>query len=103
MLTLALQVLTLLELVSRRQLSKSVESISGFVPHNPKMKTTRPTVERLLSQFDNLHLLIQDNGKISAVMVEGLTTLQQKTLSILQMQEEIYDLSFKHGKNNSAF
>ncbi|MFO7646120.1 MAG: transposase, partial [Desulfosarcina sp.] len=104
MLTIALQVLTLMELVSRRQLSKSGESISGLVPGNPKMKTTHPTAERLLSQFDNLHLLIQNQGKkISAVMVEGLTTLQQKILSILQLPEEIYNLSFKHGKKNSAF
>jgi transposase len=104
MLTIALQVLTLMEFVSRRELAKSDESISGLVPGNPKMKTTRPTAERLLSQFDNLHLLIEDKGKkISAVMVEGLTTLQKKILSILKLPEEIYDLSFKHGKINSAF
>jgi transposase len=104
MLTIALQVLTLMELVSRRELAKSGESISGLVPGNPKMKTTRPTAERLLSQFDNLHMLIEDKGKkISAVMVEGLTTLQKKILSILQLSEEIYNLSFKHGKKNSAF
>ncbi|MCU0643458.1 MAG: hypothetical protein MUC94_04295 [bacterium] len=73
------------------------ESISGLVPGNPKMKTTRPTAERLLSQFDNLHPLIEDKGKrISAVMVEGFTTLQKKILSILKLPEEIYDLSFKH-------
>jgi transposase len=104
MLTIALQVLTLMEFISRRELSKSDESISGLVPGNPKMKTPRPTAERLLSQFDNLHLLIEDKGKkISAVMVEGLTTLQKKILSILQLPEEVYDLSFKHGKKNSAF
>ncbi|MFH0995188.1 MAG: hypothetical protein V1844_06785 [Pseudomonadota bacterium] len=27
------------------------------------MKTSRPTAERLLSQFGNLHLLIQEKGK----------------------------------------
>jgi hypothetical protein len=47
--------------------------------------------------------LIQDKGKkISAVMVEGLTTLQQKNLSILQLPEEIHDLSFKHGKSSAS-
>ena len=103
MLTLALQELTLMDFVSFKELAKSNESISGPVPAKPKMKTTRPTAERPLSQFDNLHLLIQGQGKkISAVMVEGLTALQQKILSILQMPEEIYDLSFKYGKTNSA-
>jgi hypothetical protein len=40
-----------MEFVSRRELAKSDESISGLVPGNPKMKTTRPTAERLLSQY----------------------------------------------------
>jgi transposase len=103
MLTIALQVLTLMEFVSRMELSKSGEPISWLVPGNPKMKTNRPTAERLLSQFDNLHLLIEEKGKkISGVMVEDLTFLQKKILSILQLPEKIYDLSFKTGKNNSA-
>jgi hypothetical protein len=38
MLTIALQVLTLMEFVSRRGLSKSGESISGLVPGNPKFR-----------------------------------------------------------------
>jgi transposase len=103
MLTIALQVLTLMEFVSRMELSKSGEPISGLVPGNPKMKTNRPTAERLLSQFDNLHLLLEEKGKkISGVMVEDLTFLQKKILSILQLPEKIYDLSFKTGKKNSA-
>jgi transposase len=103
MLTIALQVLTLMEFVSRMELSKAGEPISGLVPGNPKMKTNRPTAERLLSQFDNLHLLIEEKGKkISGIMVEELTFLQKKILSILQLPEKIYDLSFKTGKKNSA-
>jgi hypothetical protein len=86
------------------RIAKSEESISALVPGNPKMKTTRPTAERLLSQFDNLHLLIEDKGKKgSTLLVEGLTILQKKILSILQLPEEIYDFSFKQGKSNSAF
>jgi transposase len=94
-LTIALQVLTLMEFVSRRELSKNKESISGLVPGNPKMKTARPTAERLLAQFDNLHLLIQVRGKkISGVVVEELTALQKRILSLLQLPESMYDLSF---------
>jgi transposase len=97
LLTIALQVLTLMEFVSRKELSKAGEPISGLVPGNPKMKTSRPTAERLLSQFDNLHLFIEEKkNSISGVMVEGLTSLQKKILSILQLPEKIYDLSFNH-------
>jgi transposase len=99
LLTIALQVLTLMEFVSRRELSKSDETISGLVPGNPKMKTSRPTAERLLSQFDNLHLLIEKKGeKITAILVEGLTTLQKQILSILQLPENTYSLTFRRGK-----
>jgi transposase len=99
LLTFALQALTLMEFVSRTELSKKDESISGLVPGNPKMKTTRPTAERLLSQFGNLHLLVEEKGKkISGTMVETLTSLQKKILSILQLPEKIYELSFKHAQ-----
>ena len=99
LLNVALQVLTLMEFVSRKELSKKDGTISGLVPGNPKMKTSHPTAERLLSQFDNLHLLIEEKGKkISGVMIEGLTSLQKQILSILQLPEKIYDISFKHGQ-----
>jgi len=41
--TIALQVLTLIEFVSRKELSERQEILSGLVPGNPKMKTPRPT------------------------------------------------------------
>jgi len=99
LLTIALQALTLMEFVSRRELSKENETISGLVPGNPKMKTSRPTAERLLSQFGSLHLLIEEKGKkISGTMVEALTSLQKKILSILKLPENIYELSFDLGQ-----
>ena len=99
LLTVALQVLTLMEFVSRRELSKENETISGLVPGNPKMKTSRPTAERLLSQFGSLHLLIEEKGKkTSGSMVEALTSLQKKILSILKLPENIYELSFDLGQ-----
>jgi transposase len=59
-LTFALQALTLTESVSGRELSKKDEVISELVPGNSKMITSRPTAERLLSQFSNLHLLVAE-------------------------------------------
>jgi transposase len=99
MLTIALQALTLMEFVVRRELSKSDEPIAGLVPGNPKMKTKRPTAERLLSQFGSLHLFIEEKGgKISGVVVEELTALQKKILTLMDFPEKIYDLSFVVGK-----
>ena len=77
LLTVALQALTLIEYVSRRELENNEETISGLVPGNPKMKTKRPTAEQLLSQFDNIHLLIEENEtRVKGFIIEKLNTLQ---------------------------
>ena len=103
LLTIALQVLTLMEFVSRKELAKNNETISGLVPGNPKMKTSRPTAERLLTQFDNLNLLIeQKQKKIKAVMIGELTELQKRILSTLRLSEDIYNLSFTQVKIKEA-
>ncbi len=99
LLTVALQVLTSIEFVARKELEKSDESISGLVPGNPKMKTDRPTAERMLSQFDNIHLLIWSDGqKVIGSVVENLKPLQKRILSILKLPQKIYDLDFEDQK-----
>jgi transposase len=102
LLTIALQILTLIEYVSRNELAKTNDSIAGLVPGNPKMKTKQPTAERLLSAFENINLLIKDNRKtVKGVVVESLSSLQKKILSILKLSENIFNLSFNE-KINSA-
>ncbi|NTV59410.1 MAG: IS1634 family transposase, partial [Deltaproteobacteria bacterium] len=84
LLTVALQALTLLEYVIRRALAKQGETLAGLVPGNPKMKTARPTAERILSQFDNLHLLVKETSrKVSGFLVEQPSPLQCRILELL--------------------
>ena len=100
LLTIALQVLTLMEFVIRRELAKRGETLSGLVPGNPKMKTARPTAERILSQFKELNCLIEEKeGRVIGSMVEALTSLQKHILTLLKVPTDIYDLSF----NRPAF
>ena len=99
LLTVALQVLTLMEFMARRELAKSNETISGLVPGNPKMKTNRPTAERMLSQFHNLNLLIQEERRtVQATLLGGLTMLQKRISLLLRLPEKIYELSFSQAK-----
>jgi len=58
LLTIALQVLTLIEFVIQRELVDDCETVSGLVPGNPSMKTPRPTTERIFNKFKKLHLVI---------------------------------------------
>lgn len=99
-LTLALQAITLIEFVARRNLAASPrESISGLVPGNPKMKTARPTTERLLAQFEGLHLLIEQSPhRIKLRLIEVLNPLQSTILSLLGLSPRIYDLSLTQPK-----
>ena len=96
LLTIALRVITLLEFVIRRELKKNNETLAGLVPGNPKMKTARPTTERILAQFKEINCLIeQDVGRISGKIVEQLNPLQERILLLLGVPPEIYKLSFE--------
>ena len=96
LLTIALQVLTLMEFVIRRELKKNGETLAGLVPGNPKMKTARPTAERILAQFKEINYLIEDTrGRVSGRIVETLTPLQERILILLGLSPEIYELSFE--------
>ena len=102
LLTLALQAVTLIEFVARRNLAASQnKTISGLVPGNPKMKTARPTTERLLAPFEGLHLLIEQTPqRIRLRLVEDLNPLLTTILSLLELSPKIYDLSATLPKFN---
>jgi len=51
LLTIALQVFTLIEFVVYRQLAAQKQSLAGLYEGNPKRTTERPTAERLLASF----------------------------------------------------
>lgn len=99
-LSIALQVVTLMEFVARRNLAQHGDSLVGLVPGNPRMKTAHPTTERLLAQFDELHVLIDDqDGDIVGRLVETLTPLQRQILALLEIPVDIYDVSFRHSNH----
>jgi transposase len=94
LLTIALQAITLMEFVARRNLAATHQTISGLVPGNPRMKTDRPTTERLLAQFEGLHLLIEQTpNRIKLRLIEELNPLQIKILTLLNVSLNIYQLS----------
>jgi len=95
LLMIALPALTLLEFVARQALAEQGEEPAGLVPGNPKMKTARPSAERLLARFDNLHLLVKRTEEgLKGELVEPLTPLQRRILALLGVPEHVYDLSF---------
>lgn len=101
LLLIALQALTLLEYVAQRELAARGEMLAGLVTGNPKMKTARPSAERLLARFDNLHLVVTFNEThIEGEIVETLTSLQQRILDLLGVPETIYEIAFSVPVSN---
>lgn len=95
LLMIALQALTLLEFVARRSLKEQAETLDGLVPGLPKMTTDRPTAERLLARFKNLHLLLeQTEAGVKGTLVETLTPLQRRILALLHVPETVYAMEF---------
>lgn len=94
LLLIALQLLTLLEFVAHRELTQRQETLSGLVPGNPKMKTARPSAERMLARFAGLHWLGEwtETG-LRGRVVEALTPVQRRILDLLGIPETIYTLN----------
>jgi transposase len=100
LLMVALQALTLIEFVAQRKLAKREESVAGLVPGNPKMETERPSAERILAQFDHLHLSVEETTtEVTGHLVESLTPLQCRLLDLLGVPQVAYDLNFTRTKS----
>jgi len=94
LLLIGLQVLTLLEWEARRSLEAAKETIAGLAPGNPKRATARPTAERMLRVFTNLHLHLQRVGdQWVGTVVETLNPVQQRILHLLKLSPTLYTFS----------
>ena len=101
LLLIALQALTLIDFVARRELTKRGEMLDGLVPGNPRMKTARPTAERLLARFRNLHLMVKHTEThTEREIVEPLTPLQRRILDLLGVPETVYKIEFGTSVSN---
>jgi len=96
LLSIGLQVITLIEFVVRRELAKEGESLQGLVPGQLSRKTKRPTTERLLHRFKQLNCFIYErDGCLYGHLLEKLNPLQTRILHLLGLSPDIYDLSFE--------
>ena len=89
LLTIALQVFTLMEFVVRRQLAAQQQSLAGLYDGNPKRATKRPTAERLLAAFRGITLYFHRDGSTE---ISSLNPLQRRILALMKVPESIYIL-----------
>ncbi len=89
LLTIALQVFTLMEFVVRRQLAAQQQSLAGLYDGNPKRTTERPTAEKLLAAFRGITLYCHRDGTTE---ISSLNPLQQRILALMKLPKSIYIL-----------
>ena len=87
LLTIALQVFTLMEFVVRRQLAPEKHSLAGLYDGNPKRTTVRPTAERLLAAFSGITLYCHRDGSTE---ITSLNPLQRRILELMKIPDSIY-------------
>jgi len=90
LLTLALRVLTLTEFQIRQQLQKQKEPLPGLYPGNPKRATFRPTTEKLLQAFKNIHLNVITQSSQVSYHLNDLSDLQLRILTLLNLPQNLY-------------
>ena len=89
LLSIALRVLTLLELVGHRRLACEGK-IAGLYAGNPKRETARPTAERSLEAFGDITLTVFELPQQTIRHVTPLSALQLRILEILGFSAEVY-------------
>jgi transposase len=90
LLSIALRVLTLLELVGRRRLAAEGAKVAGLYAGHPRRETDRPTAERLLEAFEDITLTIIEGPQQTDRHLPSLSPLQQRILEILGFSSALY-------------
>ncbi|ETR64858.1 MAG: hypothetical protein OMM_06177 [Candidatus Magnetoglobus multicellularis str. Araruama] len=91
--TLALQLYTLIQREASNELLKRREYLEGVMPNN--IKTCRPKTDKILSLFENIMLI--EIKKSEDKEIRGITSLnniQLKILDILNVPKEVYTIEY---------
>jgi transposase len=92
LLTLALRVLTLFEVLVRRGQDQSGEELQGLYPGQPKRTTDRPTAQRVLEAIARTGLTVTQMGSGDGCRwhLTALPVLVKRVLGYLGLSEEVY-------------
>jgi transposase len=92
LLTLALRVLTLFEVLVRRGQEQSGEELAGLYPGQPKRTTDRPTAQRVLEAIaqSGVTLMCVGSGEERRWHLTALPVLVKRVLGYLGLSVEVY-------------
>jgi hypothetical protein len=81
------RLLTLIEIMVRKNLATHDEELSGLYEGNPKRKTATPTAKRLLKAFRQVSRVKMPQENQSISYLTPLSLLQKRILSLLELSE----------------
>ncbi|MBT7715723.1 MAG: IS1634 family transposase [Deltaproteobacteria bacterium] len=90
LLTLAARLLALGDHTAKQALAQEKAELAGIYPGNPKRSTATPTTERMLANFDNIHLMILPIAGIRHHKITPLTEVQTRILNLLDLPISLY-------------
>jgi hypothetical protein len=92
LLTLALRILTLFEVLVRRGQEQSGEELAGLYPGQPKRTTDRPTAQRVLEAIaqSGVTLMCVGSGEERRWHLTALPVLVKRVLGYLGLSVEVY-------------
>jgi transposase len=92
LLTLALRVLTLFEVLVRRGQDQSGEELQGLYPGQAKRTTDRPTAQRVLEAIAGIGMTLTqvESGQECRWHLTALPVLVKRVLGYLGLSEEVY-------------
>ena len=97
LLSLCVRLLTVIEIVARRNLAHREETLTGLYEGNPKQQTNQPTATRLLRAFRSLHRVQLTVAEQTIGYLTPLSPLQRQILTILELDASIYQVPFQNS------
>jgi len=96
LLSLTVRLLTLIEIIARQNLAQRGGMLSGLYEGNPKEQTDQPTATRLLKTFRHIDRVQVNVEERSVHYITPLSPLQRQILSILELNDSIYQVPFRN-------
>ena len=90
LLTIAARLLALGDYLAKEALAQEKAELTGVYAGNPKRGTARPTTERMLRAFDNIHLLVMRCGETVRYQLTPLSAVQTRILAVLGLPTTLY-------------
>jgi len=90
LLTLGARLLALGDYLAKRTLANEGAELTGIYAGNPKRGTTRPTMERMLQVFADIHLVIFPLQPTPLAYLNQLSPVQERILALLGLSRSLY-------------